>query len=78
MHQKPEDKLPENFISEKDFFDMASKVGVEEIEDGELRTEGGGNDLVGGQNLEGEKGEVDERRLMEVLGKDLKGVVGLS
>lgn len=73
LHQHPDEKLPEGLVSEDDFFHMAKKVLIEELEEGELRS----GDYEGSEKTqEGihRDGEVDERRLIEVLGKDLKGI----
>lgn len=69
-------KLPEGFVSEEDFFASARKGLVEEIA-GEKTSVGG----FAGNSQERkvydlEDGEVDEGRLLEVLGKDLKGFAG--
>ena len=73
---KLEGTLPEGLVSEEDFFASAKKELIAEV--------GGGDPLEGG--FEGvaeerraddfEDGEVNEGRLLEVLGKDLKDVVG--
>lgn len=75
LHSKPDGKLPEGFLSEEEFFASAKKGLVEEIT-------GEGTQVAGfsGTSDEGkaglEDGEVDEGRLLEVLGKDLKGIAG--
>ena len=75
LHRQPEDRLPDGFISEEDFFatakkEMNAEVGlgdglIEGYEEAEARTR---------EPLE--EGEVDEGRLLEVLGKDLKDLNG--
>ena len=75
LHRQPEDRLPDEFISEEDFFatakkEMNSEVGlgdglIEGYKEAEARTR---------EPLE--EGEVDEGRLFEVLGKDLKDITG--
>lgn len=74
---KTDGTLPEGLVSEEDFFASAKKEFIAEV--------GGGDTLVGG-GFEGvaeerraddfEDGEVNEGRLLEVLGKDLKDVAG--
>ena len=76
LPSKPDGTLPEGLVSEEDFFASAKKELIAEV--------GGGDTLVGG--FEGvaeerraddfEDGEVNEGRLLEVLGKDLKDVAG--
>ena len=73
LHQRPGDKLPEKFISEEDFFARAEKELEEELEEGEVRVEKVGEADDVGVNEE----NVDEKRLLEVLGKDLGGVTGV-
>ncbi|KAL9128085.1 MAG: hypothetical protein Q9217_003167 [Psora testacea] len=67
----PGGKLPEGFISEDDFYRMARKELIEEIDEGELveevSTVGEGRQSDG---LDLEK--MDKRKLLEVLGKDLE------
>ena len=75
MCQQSDKKLPKGFIRDEDLFAIARKELVEEIEQGELRDgdiEENGNPGQGGLK----DGEVDERRLLKVLGKDLKGITG--
>lgn len=85
LHQHPGEGLPEGFISEEEFFRMkvvgGKKGGIEVVVE-----EGG----VGGGKEEGSwgggveeirrgfngDGAVDERRLIEVLGRDLEGGAG--
>lgn len=72
---QPDGNLPEGYVSEEEFFAAAKKELIEEIPGEGLSVSGlGGN--VKGKAYEVEDGEVDEGRLLEVLGKDLKGVVG--
>lgn len=73
LHSQPSNKLPENFISEEEFFDKAGKEMVTEVEEGEIGDDG---ELGMGGGVEREEGEVDERRLIEVLGRDLGGGEG--
>lgn len=75
LHQHHDEKLPERFVSEEEFFHMAKKGLIEELEEGEFVN---GEDEETQQAKEGfhEDGGVDERRLLEVLGKDLKGITG--
>ena len=68
--KNPQDKLPDGFISEEDFYKMARKEIIEELDEGEIVEEASParrEQQCGG--LEAEK--MDERKLMEVLGKDL-------
>lgn len=76
LHSRPDGKLPEGFVSEEDFFASAKKELIEEIAaEGTSVGEFGGNvDERKAGDLE--DGEVDEGRLLEVLGKDLNGVAG--
>ena len=75
FHGQPGDKLPDGFINEEHFFAMAKKESVAEVEGGE-----GAIERLSAPEVERiygfEEGEVDERRLLEVLGKDLKGING--
>ena len=72
-------------MSEKDFFDRVRKEMVEEVEEGEVAVEEGGSGGQAGalengngqRGLEDREGEVDERRLKEVLGRDLSGGGGV-
>jgi len=65
------DKLPEGFITEEDFFATAKKEVIKELVEGEHVNSGvnAPEDERGGGL---EEGEVDQRRLVEVLGKDLR------
>lgn len=74
LNQQPDEKLPEGFISEHDFFQLAKKGLVEELEDGEVND--AGRDEVKGDQQGGGREGVDEKRLLEVLGRDLNGVAG--
>ena len=71
LRSQPEGRLPDGFVSEEEFFASAKKEVVDESYVGE----------VGGSCEEGkehglEDGEVNEGRLAEVLGKDLRGIAG--
>ncbi|KAL6719436.1 hypothetical protein ACLMJK_003676 [Lecanora helva] len=70
VEQQPGNKLPENLITEADFFDQAGKGLVEELEEGELLDE---ESIPESNERETEEGQLDEKRLLEVLGKDLGG-----
>ena len=74
LHQQPDEKLPEGYISEADFFEGAKKesAGIEELEEGEVK-DGEEHGEVANGRIED---KVDEKRLMEVLGKDLSFVKG--
>lgn len=77
LHSQPDGRLPEGFVSEEEFFAAARKELIEEVAGGEEFVVGGiGGDVEEGKGDELEEGEVDEGHLLEVLGKDLKGVVG--
>ena len=77
LPSKPDGQLLEGLVSEEDFFASAKKELIAEV--------GGGDTLVGGFKGDAEErraddfedGEVNEGRLLEVLGKDLKDVAGL-
>ena len=70
-------RLPEGFVSEEDFFASAKKELIEEIVGEGTQIAGfDGNSDEGKADLE--DGELDEDRLREVLGKDLKGVIAGS
>ena len=77
LPSKPDGTLPEGLVSEEDFFASAKKELIAEV--------GSGDTLVGGFEGEAEErraddledGEVNEGRLLEVLGRDLKDVAGL-
>ena len=76
LHSPPDGKqLPEAFVSEEEFFSSAKRELVRKV----------GEDVsVGAMGVDGaevqveelEDGEVDEDRLLEVLGRDLSGVAG--
>ena len=76
LPSKPDGTLPEGLVSEDDFFASAKKELIAEV--------GGEDSLVGGFEGDAEErraddledGEVNEGRLLEVLGKDLKDVAG--
>jgi len=71
LHRQPDGKLPEGFISEEDFFATTKKELIEEMVGGDQAIS---NMDVAGGGMRGEleDGEVDQRRLLEVFGKDLK------
>lgn len=76
LRSQPDGTLPEGLVSEEDFFASAKKELIEEIA-GEKTSVGG----FGGKFEERKAhdlgdGEVDQGRLLEVLGKDLKGIAG--
>lgn len=73
LDRQSDDKLPEGFISEDDFFATAKKELIKELVEGE--SAGSAMDVVDNDRGRGlEEGEVDQRQLLEVLGKDLKGL----
>ena len=76
LHDPPDGALPEGYVSEKDFFDAAKKELIEEVAVEETSVRGLGEKVEESNVLDVEDGEVDEGHLLEVLGKDLKGVVG--
>lgn len=77
LHSQPDGRLPEGFVSEEEFFAAARKELIEEVAAGEEFAVGRiGGDVDEGKGDGLEEGEVDESRLLEVLGKDLKGVAG--
>ena len=75
LHSQPDGKLPPGFIGEEDFFITTKKVMV---------ADAGFGYGINKKGIEAEEkvkepleeGEVDEGRLLEVLGKDLKGLTG--
>ena len=75
LFQQPDGKLPDDFVSEADFFERGEKErlagGVMDF--GSLVHGRGGTNARTGEL---EEGEVDEKSLVEVLGKDLKGIGG--
>ena len=75
FHRQPDDKLPGEYINEKDYYNMAKKELIEEVGREENSV---GIPFVGQVKADKrlEEGEVDENRLLEVLGKDLNGVKG--
>lgn len=76
LRNLPDGKLPEGFVSEADFFASAKKELIEEIAGGEASVRADGADVDEGKAHGLEDGEVDEGRLLEVLGQDLNGVAG--
>lgn len=71
LPRQSNDKLPEGFISEEDFFATTKKGLIKELVEGDQLNSGmNALDDERGRGLE--EGEVDQRRLLEVLGKDLK------
>ena len=78
LHSQPDGKLPEGYVSEEEFSATAKKELIEEIP-GEGPSIGGIDGFGGnvkGKAYDLEDGEVDEGRLLQVLGKDLKGFAG--
>lgn len=76
MQQAPKDTLPDGFITEEQFYKMSSKdLGGMPVIDSLI---GQSDERVGTDERDLEEGEVDESRLLEVLGKDLKSVMGNS
>ena len=69
--QPPNERLPEGYISEEEFYKMARKEIIEVIDEGEVFEEISSmpNESYGAARVP----NVDERRLVEVLGKDLGG-----
>ena len=68
--QPPEQQLPDGFISEKDFYTMARKELIKEIDEGEIVEDASSTAM--GQDRDGfEVEKMDEGKLLEVLGKDL-------
>ena len=76
LRSPPDGALPEGYVSEEDFFDAAKKELIEEVAVEEISVRGLGGKVEETKVLDVEDGEVDEGRLLEVLGKDLKGVAG--
>lgn len=76
LHSQPDGRLPEGFVNEEDFFAAARKELIEEVAGEEFAVGRIGGDVEEGKGDDLEEGEVNEGRLLEVLGKDLKGVVG--
>ena len=73
IYQQPDGKLPDGFISEEDFFASAKKVLIKELVEGDQGSYG--MDMSERRDGDLEEGQVDERRVAEVLGKDLRGLV---
>ena len=76
LHNQPDAKLPEGFVSEEDFFASAKKELVEEIADEKTCVGGFARNFEEKKTHDLKNGEVDEGRLLEVVGKDLKGFAG--
>ena len=76
LHNQPDGKMPAGYVSEEDFFASAKKELVEEIAGEESAVGGFGGDIEGEKADDVEDGEVDEGRLLDVLGKDLKDIAG--
>ena len=76
LHSQPDGRLPEGYVSEEDFFAAAKKELIEEVAAEEISVGGVGGVVDEGKGHDLEDGEVDEGRLLDVLGKDLKGVTG--
>ena len=76
LHNQPDAKLPEGFVSEEDFFASAKKELVEEIADEKTCVGGFARNFEEKKAHDLENGEVDEGRLLEVVGNDLKGFAG--
>lgn len=74
FHSQPDGRLLKEFLSEEEFFASAKKDLVEEIADEENYMDGNFEERT---THDLEEGEVNEGRLLEVLGKDLNGVPGL-
>lgn len=72
LQPQSDGKLPEGYISEDEFFRKAKKELVHELEEGEVGDDDREESREDRRRLEGNP-EVDERRLTEVLGKDLNG-----
>ena len=66
-----EGKPPDGFITEEEYYRTARKEIIEELEEGEIANEGPSE--AQDQGSEVGLGQVDERKLLEVLGKDLSG-----
>ena len=76
LYSQPDGKLPEGFTSEEDFFASAKKELIEEIAGEETSVGGFARNSEERTAHDLEDGEVNEGRLLEVLGKDLKGIAG--
>ena len=76
LPSKLDGTLPEGLVSEEDFFASAKKELIAEVGDGDTLV--GGFERVAEETRadDFEDGEVNEGRLLEVLGKDLKDVAG--
>ena len=76
FYSQPDGKLPEGFASEEDFFASAKKGLIEEIAGVETFVGGFARDSEERTANDLEDGEVNEGHLLDVLGKDLKGIAG--
>ncbi len=76
FYSQPDGKLPEGFASEDDFFASANKGLIEEIAGVETSVGGFARNSEERTAHDLEDGEVNEGHLLEVLGKDLKGIAG--
>lgn len=75
LHSQPDGKLPEGLVTEEKFFAASKKELIEEVA-GEGTQIAGSNRTSDEGKADMEDGEVDEGRLLEVLGKDLNGIAG--
>ena len=76
LHSQVDGKVPDGFVSEEDFFTSSKKELIEEVTAGEGTPIDGCNGTSAEGRPDMEEGEVDEGHLLEVLGKDLKGIAG--
>lgn len=76
LRGQPDGTLPKGLVSEEDYFASAKKELIEEMA-GEKTSVGGFDGKFEERKAHDlEDGEVDQGRLLEVLGKDLKGIAG--
>lgn len=73
LPQQQNGGLPDGFISEEEFFATSRKDLVKDVMEPETSIPSIGA-MAQGIREEPEEGEVDEGRLLDVLGKDLKGL----
>ncbi|KAG8527714.1 uncharacterized protein KY384_007868 [Bacidia gigantensis] len=79
LNQASNAPLPEGFLSERQFFENARKEMLAEVDEGEIVEEAGGNEgeetngtSNGTQDATARIEKLDEKKLLEVLGKDMK------
>ena len=76
LPSKPDGTLPEGLVSEEDFFASAKKELIAEVGEEDSLVGGFEGDVEERRADDLEDGEVNEGRLLEVLGKDLRDVAG--